>query len=400
MALAALTGPAAADWFRVSSEDVAAARLHEAGQRAGTARRTVAGPDAVLLTPQEWASYKAAFVAGDGRVVDVENGGISHSEGQGYGLILAVHADDRETFDRIWRFTRRELQVRGDDALLAWRYLPDQSPHVTDRNNATDGDVLVAYALLRGAARWQAPEYAVAADRIVRDIGRKLIAWEGGEPILKPAAYGFDSIPGNRGPVVNLSYYFYAAFDLFAVVQPDYPWAALARHGKTLTAEARTGRRNLVPNWVSVSRGSVRMAEGFARRASYDAVRIPLYMAYADISGFDLSAQDVAWNRYGPGAPSDRDLMSDAAIAPMADPGYRMIAALSACASRGVPIPPALMHYRSTTYFASSLHLLGLVAVRRTDACSSESAPVARAAPLPRVTPVSVLIGSRAPVRR
>ena len=34
----------------------------------------------------EWTSFKTRFVKDDGRVIDNANGGVSHSEGQGWGL--------------------------------------------------------------------------------------------------------------------------------------------------------------------------------------------------------------------------------------------------------------------------------------------------------------------------
>ena len=40
----------------------------------------------------EWRAYLAKFVTPDGRVVDNANGGVSHSEGQGYGLLFALGA--------------------------------------------------------------------------------------------------------------------------------------------------------------------------------------------------------------------------------------------------------------------------------------------------------------------
>ena len=42
------------------------------------------------VAESDWAAYRDRFVLADGRVVDDGNGGISHSEGQGYGLLLAV----------------------------------------------------------------------------------------------------------------------------------------------------------------------------------------------------------------------------------------------------------------------------------------------------------------------
>jgi hypothetical protein len=71
---------------------------------------------------------------------------ISHSEGQGYGMLLAYLADNPADFEQIWYFTRTELLLR-DDGLAVWKWDPAVTPHVTDTNNASDGDLLIAYAL-------------------------------------------------------------------------------------------------------------------------------------------------------------------------------------------------------------------------------------------------------------
>src|SRR5204863_479589 len=89
-----------------------------------------------LRNAEAWRAYKARFVSEQGRVVDTANGGISHSEGQGYGMLLAVARRHRETFERIWTWTRANLMVR-DDQLIAWRWEPDKRPAVADMNDAS-----------------------------------------------------------------------------------------------------------------------------------------------------------------------------------------------------------------------------------------------------------------------
>ena len=42
--------------------------------------------DGLMLDPALWQGYKARFLAPEGRIVDNGNGGVSHSEGQGYGI--------------------------------------------------------------------------------------------------------------------------------------------------------------------------------------------------------------------------------------------------------------------------------------------------------------------------
>lgn len=338
------------------------------------------------LTAEEFARYRAAFMKPDGRIVDPENGGISHSESQGYGMILAVEAGDQAAFDRIWGFARRTLQVR-DDALFVWRYDPRRTDPLSDRNNASDGDILIAYALIRGALRWNEARYLAAADPILVDIGRHLVTTHGGEAVLRPAAFGFDRIIGNEGPVLNLSYWIYQAFPLFERVRPEFPWMELARSGMRLTERAQRATGPLVPDWARVEGGRVLPARGFDVRFSYDAVRVPLYLAAAGAgSASVLGAFDERWNIRGNGVPQAVDLRFDAPLHAMGDPGYRMIAALVACAARGREVPAYLTHFEPTTYFASTLHLLSLVAVRR-------HYPECLAPPPPRAVPALTASG-------
>src|SRR5437870_11246021 len=66
----------------------------------------------------DWETFRQEFVDA-GRVVDTGQDRISHSEGQGFAMLFATHYDDRATFDALWQWTQRNLQVR-QDALLAW----------------------------------------------------------------------------------------------------------------------------------------------------------------------------------------------------------------------------------------------------------------------------------------
>src|ERR1700736_6013073 len=77
-----------------------------------------------------WQRYQSQFVRENGSVIDDANGGVSHSESAGYGMLLAFLAGDRASFERIWSFTRDELLIR-DDGLAAWRWDPNSKPHVT-----------------------------------------------------------------------------------------------------------------------------------------------------------------------------------------------------------------------------------------------------------------------------
>src|SRR5258708_31628620 len=97
------------------------------------------------LLQDGWRPYKDRLVTSEGRVVDNANGDISHSEGQGYVMLIAERLEDRPTFEAVWQWTRSNLLVRGD-GLAAWRLTP-QASHGSDHNNPNDGGSLMALAL-------------------------------------------------------------------------------------------------------------------------------------------------------------------------------------------------------------------------------------------------------------
>ena len=222
----------------------------------------------------DWPTFRQAFVEADGRVVDTGQGRISHSEGQGFAMLFAVAADDRASFERLWRWTQKNLQVR-DDALLAWRW--DPKAGVTDRNNAADGDILVAWALLRAGARWQRPELTAAGQRIARDVRVKLVRRSTHGLVLVPGLEGFDK---PEGLTLNPSYWVFPALRELDRADPAPEWAELAKNGIDILGYSYFGRWRLPPDWLRLGE---RVSPGGTppERFSYDAVRIPIYLLWA-----------------------------------------------------------------------------------------------------------------------
>jgi len=231
---------------------------------------------------QGWPAYKMAFMASDGRIIDTGNHHVSHSEGQGYGMLFAVNADDPSSFEKIWQWTHQHLQIR-DDALLAWRYQPGSG--VTDINNASDGDILVAWALLQAGQRWKKSHYIDDSRQILQDIRNKLIRpWRELE-ILLPGVMGFE-----RGPddyTVNLSYWIFPAFRDFQIYDPSPQWSALEQSGLQLIRQSRFGRWQLPPDWLRLDQ-SVQPAPDRPPRFGYDAIRVPLHLSWAGINQIEF----------------------------------------------------------------------------------------------------------------
>lgn len=314
------------------------------------------------LTMQQWQPWRDRFVTIDGRVIDNVNNNISHSEGQGYGMLLAVLAEDREAFVRIWTFTRNELLLR-DDGLAAWRWEPDHTPHVTDINNAADGDILIAYSLALASEQWDVPAWREAARTMASSIGRNLIQGVGGHTILMPASQGFGAKDRPDGPVVNLSYWVFEAMPVLAQLDPATDWQALSLDGQALIRQARFGADQLPADWISLKTTTPAPAIGFKPRFGYDAIRIPLNLLRAHITDRTLLQPFAqSWAKTG-GLRAVMELGDTKAAEPLLEPGYRMISATLACALDHDPIPAELRDPTPQEYYPSTLYLLAASAI-------------------------------------
>jgi len=281
------------------------------------------------LSAVEWAKYRSRFVTDEGRVLDTGNKEVSHTEGQGWAMLFAEAHGDRAAFDKVWNWTRDNLQ-RRDNALFSWRWDPSGKERVADGNNASDGDILIGWALIRAGRRWNDPDYSRAAHRIVADVRSKLLYHSPTRLVLLPGCDGFLSEDGTT--VVNPSYYIYPALKDFARVMPTPEWQRLRRDGLALLEEARFGRWRLTPDWIDLAgAGNVRPATKFPARFGYDAIRIPLYLMWAgDATAERLASYLDFWNDFsGRPIPAWVDV-KDNSVAPYAgSTGFEAIISLA-----------------------------------------------------------------------
>jgi len=318
--------------------------------------------EAPLISSTEWAAYQEKFVDGTGRVIDDANGNISHSEGQGYGMLLAYEAGDRAAFARIWSFTQTELLLR-DDGLAVWKWDPSATPHVVDANNATDGDLLIAYALSLAGKRWPDTSYTASAATIAEAIGRETIQSWSGMVLLKPGVAGFGPKDRPDGPVVNPSYWIFEALPAMQALAPAHDWEGLRASGLAILARLPDAPSPLPPDWLSLH-AAPKPAAGFDPVFGYNALRIPLYLIRAQVDRMDLVERMLKPMSGKDGGLALVDVTSGAATATLSDPGYRIQRALAACMVDGQPIPAELMTFTPTQYYPSTLHLLALSHIR------------------------------------
>jgi endoglucanase len=327
-------------------------------------RRGAAQPSAASEAAQSaWEAFKHRFLADDGRVIDTGNARVSHSEGQGWGMLFAAHFDDPASFARMLGWTTQALR-RPHDALHVWRYLPDAAEHTPDPNNATDGDLYIAWALALAATQWRRAEYAEAAAAIARDVLARLTARAGDRLLLLPGITGFTT---PEHVVVNPSYTVFAAFPPLARLCPSPLWATLRRDGRALLDTARFGNWHLPPDWLAVPRhgGALAPASAWPPRCSYDAMRVPLQLALAGIPDAPVLASFAALLRGHDGElPAWVDLRTGATAPYMASPGMAAAVGAALVLSGQLPGPLALPAIaQAPDYYSAALTLLARIAL-------------------------------------
>jgi endoglucanase len=305
----------------------------------------------------DWERFQKSFVEPGGRVIDTGQERISHSEGQGFTMILAVHYGDRAAFDKVWQWTRKNLQVR-DDALLAWKW--EEKGGVTDKNNASDADLLVAWALFRAGEKWREAQYAAAGKRVAQDVRRKLVKRASHGVVLLPGVEGFDK---TDGLTINLSYWVFPALRDLARYDPAPEWDDLTKSGLNILGYSYFGRWKLPPDWLKLADP---VTPAPAERFGFDAVRIPIYLAWARLESDKLMQpyRDV-WG-YFAGArvvPAFTNLKDDSVDTHGGGAGILAVSQLVAAHPRFENARlPALENGES--YYSSVLLLLSKVAIR------------------------------------
>lgn len=318
---------------------------------------SVASPESL----SEWELFKRRFIAGEGRVVDTGNGGVSHTEGQGWGMLCAVAFDDPTTFDLLHNWTARTLRRRGD-RLHSWRYVPNSPIPVSDPNNATDGDLFIASALWRAAWRWGRPDLEHAAQAIARDILALLVREVGSRTVLLPGAFGFETA---SLVTINPSYYVFPAMEEMAALAPSPVWARLIDDGTAMLTEGRFGKWQLPPDWLRMDRASGALAPhpNWPARFSYDAIRVPLWLAWSGQSPQTLqrSFSDY-WALYQPAPPAWIDLNTNAQAHYPAPPGVLAIGRTAAALSQSGNKRPQSVQFpsirASPDYYSAALTML------------------------------------------
>jgi endoglucanase len=247
------------------------------------------------LLQSSWERYKVQFLSEDGRIIDHGQNEITTSEGQSYAMLRAVWLDDRESFDKVWNFTKDNMK-RKDDNLFGWKWgkIKDNDYGLlTDggENSASDATSDIALALVFAANRWSDQKYIPEAQVLLKDM------WEKETTVIRGKRY---LVAGNwaatpEEAVINPSYFAPYAWRIFAQVDREHDWNALIEPAYDLLTDSskqqldKSQTVGLPPDWVILNKDGVLKAapiQNLTTNYSYDAVRVPWRVAL-----------DYQWNR-------------------------------------------------------------------------------------------------------
>lgn len=238
-----------------------------------------------------WEQYKSDFISKDGRVIDFSQNQISHSEGQGYGMLISLFNNDKVTFDTIWKWTKTNLHVRKD-GLSAWNWgkRANEEWGVIDYNNASDGDILIAYALAAASAKWNDDSYKTEALKILEGIKKHLAIKWGDRTFILPGYYGFFK---NENIALNPSYIIPSAYKRFSEIDDKAFWDKVYNDGMFLIERCAFGKLNLPPDWVVLKGAEILINAEKGARFGYEAIRTILYLSWETKPSFPSGLSEI-----------------------------------------------------------------------------------------------------------
>jgi len=235
-----------------------------------------------------WTSFAERLVQADGRVLESSlKANHSTSEGQAYALFFALVGNDRERFERIWRWSRENLAGNQPDKMLPgwlWGQGSDGQWQVQDRNSASDADLWFAYALLEADRVWKVPAYRADALALLGQVKAQEVAdLPGLGPTLLPGPVGY--VQPDHLWRLNPSYVPLPLLRRLVAADPQGPWQGVLQSSLRLLREAAS--HGLAADWVGY-RGTSASTGVFTRDAttgdlgSYDAIRVYLWAGMTD----------------------------------------------------------------------------------------------------------------------
>jgi len=170
------------------------------------------------------------------------------SEGQAYGMILALYANDQSTFNKIWDAAEKNLWNAGT-GYYDWRY---NKGAIVGSGMATDADQDIALMLLFADSlvkkgMWTTHKSSNSVDYKTRALTMIKTIWE------SAVTANYNLAPGAKwggDGFVNPGYFSPATYRIFAQYDASHNWLAVANQCYVVLAKNPGIAKGLVPDWM------------------------------------------------------------------------------------------------------------------------------------------------------
>jgi endo-1,4-beta-D-glucanase Y len=236
----------------------------------------VAGCGSSSGSPQEATRFLETYARPDGRVVRLDQGKDTVSEGQAYGMLLAEVTGNTGAFNRIWTWTQRHLQLSN----YLFAFHANAAGQVISTEPASDADLLIAWALLRYHGPDETARHRDGRQVADAVLAHEVVTGEDGMPVLTAGPWATGQIA-----TIDPSYWSLAAFQGLAKLTGNQTWLRLESGAVSLARALTRDGRQLPPDWAQLRTGDAPVPEpspnGSAPVAQYglDAQRTVVWFA-------------------------------------------------------------------------------------------------------------------------
>lgn len=240
------------------------------------------------------------FEVGDsmGYVSDLKNKDV-RTEGVSYGMMVAVQLNKKDVFDRIWRWTKFNMQHQGGprDAYFAWSINPATGKHNSE-GSASDGELYFITSLLFASNRWgneTSINYYGEARRILDAMWSKDTT-TGNTNLINVEQKKITFTPDKRGyQWTDPSYFLPAFFEIWAKYAKDGKeqfYRDCADTARVFLHRACNSKTGLNADATEYS-GEPRKFRNWSSNFCFDSWRVPMNIAM-DYSWY---AKDKEWQQ-------------------------------------------------------------------------------------------------------
>lgn len=244
---------------------------------------TIEGSDYTQLQANQkcdaaWQHFKDELLTGESSgAVAWDEPDTVVSEGQSYGMMLALQNNDQATFDHIWYWTKTYLQPAQPQGLFCWKAQTNGTP--IEEDAAADADEMIALALIMASNRWGDKtgiyNYSAQAEEVLARILTAEVTDD-----------NYFMASPTTAQLFNPSYLMPAFYKMFEEFTGESRWRQTAENtfvliNRCLKSSLGNTENGLVPDWCDKNGNPG--PSGMSGIFSYDAMRVPYYIALDEI---------------------------------------------------------------------------------------------------------------------